>query len=290
MFKINDKKVSVIIPCYNQSKYVSEALISALNQTYNNIEIVVVNDGSSDNSSEVIKEFTEKYKNISFFDNKENNGVVYSRNMAIERCSGEYILPLDADDKIKNTYVEKAVEVLNTNPDVGIVYCDAELFGAQEGKWGLKKFNKDTFLFENCIFCSAMFRKKDWQKAGKYNKEMKNGCEDWDLWISIIELGYKVYKIPETLFYYRKHTCDSHTSDMMKNLNNVRRQIFKNHIELYMQNDKTFIKLFDHTLEDNFDRAVLKLKKYKKLFSIFLIIASAELLVIFCLILYNFLG
>lgn len=100
-------KVSIIIPCYNQAEYVGESIESALKQTYENLEIVCINDGSTDNSSEVIKSYAEKYKNIVFLDEKTNRGVCCARNMAIAASSGEYILPLDADDKIEPQYVEK---------------------------------------------------------------------------------------------------------------------------------------------------------------------------------------
>ena len=105
------EKVSIIIPCYNKGAYIKEALESSLSQTYPNIEIVCYNDGSSDNSSAVIQEFANKYSNFLFIDSKENKGVIAARNSAIENSSGVYILPLDADDKIAPTYVEKAEKI-----------------------------------------------------------------------------------------------------------------------------------------------------------------------------------
>ena len=90
------KKVSIIIPCYNQAEFVPEAIESALNQTYKNVEIVVINDASKDNSSQVIQSYANKHTNIIFLDEEENKGVVKSRNLAISKCSGDYILPVDA--------------------------------------------------------------------------------------------------------------------------------------------------------------------------------------------------
>ena len=180
------KKVSIIIPCYNNAEYVGEAIESALNQTYENTEIVIVNDGSTDNSSEVIKKYADKYKNIMFFDNEKNNGVVYARNMAIEACRGEYILPLDADDIIDETYVEKAVDVLNNNPDISIVYCyGSEMFG--EPKRNYPEYNKLGIMYQNMIFVTAMYRKSDWEEVGGYSETMKEGYEDWDFWLSFVE-------------------------------------------------------------------------------------------------------
>src|SRR5574344_577910 len=132
-------KVSIIIPCYNQGKYMKDALNSAINQTYHDIEIVCVNDGSTDNSAEIIENFSKSYNNIIFINEKENSGVVRARNLAIERASGEFILPLDADDKIESTYVEKAVKILENKGDVGIVYCRAKFFGEKNEEWLLPK-------------------------------------------------------------------------------------------------------------------------------------------------------
>lgn len=137
------KKVSIIIPCYNQAQYVSEAIESALNQTYQNVEIVVINDASKDNSADVIKSYADKYPNIIFLDEKENKGVVKSRNLAISKSSGDYILPVDADDKIASTFCEKAVKILDSDLDIRIVYLRL----------------KDKF--ETLIFDVSMHRKSD---------------------------------------------------------------------------------------------------------------------------------
>lgn len=257
-------KVSIIIPCFNQEKYIIEAIESALNQTYRNIEILCINDGSTDNSSKVIKEFVDKYKNIVFFDLEENKGVVYARNLAIDASTGEYILPLDADDTIEPTYVEKAVEILNNKPEIGIVYCKAKKFGIKNKAWNLPDFNIDAFLYDNCIFNCALFRKKDFFNAGKYKENMVNGCEDWDLWLSIIELGLKPYRINEVLFNYRQHG-KSRSTDVNKNTI-WKNELIKNHIEIYLKDSK-----FGKRVFLNPDRIEKKIKKYKNLLKVFFI-------------------
>lgn len=271
------KKVSIIIPCYNQAEYVRDAILSAINQTYQNIEIVCVNDGSTDNSSEIIKSFADKYKNISFFINEENKGVIYTRNFAIEMCTGEYILPLDADDTIEPTYVEKAVKILDDNPNIGIVYCKAKLFGNKNMPWDLGDFDKSNFLYNNSIFCTALFRKTDFLKAGKYKDYMELGCEDYDLWLSFLELGLDVYRIDEFLFNYRQYSGYSRTTTCTKKQDKVRSIILKNHIDLYLK-DKRF--------QDNFlltDNIKEKHKKYKKLFNILLLIVIVETILLILL-------
>ena len=269
-------KVSIIIPCYNQGKYVAEALNSALRQTFKDIEIVCVNDGSTDNSVEIIKSFENKYKNFIFLNNKENRGVIYSRNFAIKNCNGTYILPLDADDIIEPTYVEKAVKILDNNPNIGIVYCKAKIFGNYDKYWNLKPFNKSDILYENCIFCSALFRKSDFLKIGGYNNNMKYGCEDYDLWLSFIEQGLEVFQINEILFSYRQYDETSRTTISLKNKKEIWNNLIKNHINLYL-NDENFLErlIFSNPIKTN-----KKYKKYKKMFNKLFPITIIELIII----------
>lgn len=269
-------KVSIIIPCYNQGKYVAEAINSALRQTFKDIEIVCVNDGSTDNSVEIIKSFEHKYKNFIFLNNEENRGVIYSRNFAIKNCNGTYILPLDADDIIEPTYVEKAVKILDNNPNIGIVYCKAKIFGNYDKYWNLKPFNKSDILYENCIFCSALFRKSDFLKIGGYNNNMKYGCEDYDLWLSFIEQGLEVFQINEILFSYRQYDETSRTTISLKNKKEIWNNLIKNHINLYL-NDENFLErlIFSNPIKTN-----KKYKKYKKMFNKLFPITIIELIII----------
>lgn len=269
-------KVSIIIPCYNQGKYVAEAINSALRQTFKDIEIVCVNDGSTDNSVKTIKSFENKYKNFIFLNNEENRGVIYSRNFAIKNCNGTYILPLDADDIIEPTYVEKAVKILDNNPNIGIVYCKAKIFGNYDKYWNLKPFNKSDILYENCIFCSALFRKSDFIKIGGYNNNMKYGCEDYDLWLSFIEQGLEVFQINEILFSYRQYDETSRTTISLKNKKEIWNNLIKNHINLYL-NDENFLErlIFSNPIKTN-----KKYKKYKKMFNKLFPITIIELIII----------
>lgn len=282
-------KVSVIIPCYNQGKYVSEAINSVLAQTYDDIEIVCFNDGSTDNSREIIKNIADNYKNILFIDEKENKGVIFARNKAIEVSSGEYILPLDADDTIEPTYVEKAVKVLDTNPNIGIVYCKAKLFGSKNEYWNLDTFDKSNILYNNCIFCTALFRKSDFKRAGMYKEYMLYGCEDYDLWLSFIELGLDVYCIDEVLFNYRQYEEDSRTSINLRNTDKVWSLLVQNHIDLYRK-DKQFL---DRLIFSDPINTKRRYRLYKKLFNLLLPIVIFEtivIIVLFVILIWRFNG
>lgn len=231
--------VSVIIPCYNQGCFINDAVKSVLNSSYQNIEIIIVNDGSRDFlTNEVLKGFNdERIKVI----HQANQGVCAARNNGIKEANGEFILPLDADDKIAPLYIEKAVKVLQQNPKIGIVYCDAQAFGVDNKKLNLKKFSIKNILIENLIFVSAIFRKEDFEKTEKFRNVMNAGCEDWDVWLSLIERGAQVYKIEEVLFFYRKYE-NTRTSSALKfkNYIQIRRTIISLHKALYK---KHFLKV-----------------------------------------------
>ena len=226
-------KVTVIIPCYNQGQFIDETIESVFAQTYKDFEVIVVNDGSTDPQTNLILGSYNK-RPIKLIQTG-NQGVACARNNGIRESSGEYILPLDADDKIGNSYMEKAVEVLDVNPDIGIVYGEAEFFGERTGKWKLPEYRFPDILLSNVIFCSGFYRKSDWREVNGYKPNMKYGLEDHDFWLSLIELGKGVYQIPETLFFYRQRS-GSRNKMTPEQLAHSYTQLIKNHPDLYVNN------------------------------------------------------
>jgi glycosyltransferase involved in cell wall biosynthesis len=226
--------VSVIIPCYNQGQYLDEAVESVLAQTYQDFEIIIINDGSTaPETREILKNYSKPKTIIIHIDNQ---GIVAARNTAIQASQGKYILPLDADDKIGSTYLERAVQLLENNDNLGIVYCEAEFFGNQREKWELPEYKFPNILLGNVIFCSGFFRKSDWQKIGGYNSNMIDAWEDYDFWLSIIDLGREVYRIPEILFYYRRKLLSRNETLNRNKFISSYAKIFNNHKRLYTQN------------------------------------------------------
>ncbi|MBR2430726.1 glycosyltransferase [bacterium] len=226
-------KVSVIIPLHNQSNFLLDAINSVLSSTYKNIEIIVVNDGSTDITPKELKSILPidvKLINI------EHSGVCNARNVAIANSRGEYILPLDADDRIHETYIEKAISILDKNPNICIVYANAEYFGNKTGDWFFPEYNKINMLIDNLIPSFAIFRKSSWEITGGYNTDMEIGGEDWEFWISLIELGGSPYKINETLLYYRRHNM-SKTAHNYESLHwEIFKRILRLHPYLYLDN------------------------------------------------------
>ena len=210
------EKVSIIIPCYNKDKYIRETLESVLNQTYSNTEIIVINDGSTDNSRNIILDIKKIHPEIIFIDEKENLGVCKARNKAIELSSGNYILPVDADDIIDRTYVEKLAKALDENPSYSIAYSNVRYFQDINSDCDCK-FNEENILLQNSIASSSMMRKSAFYEAGKYKEWLNNyGCEDWELWISLWERGFKFYKVDEILYFYRKLKNEDYLTKVYK--------------------------------------------------------------------------
>jgi len=196
-------RVSVIIPCFNDGAFIDEAVNSVLRQTYRDVEIIIVDDGSDGETRERLQTYKQPSIRVIF---KSHEGVAAARNTAIAHANGEYILPLDADDLIHETYIEKAVCVMDGESDLGIVYCGAELFGEQTGLWDLPEYSFERILLQNMIFCSALMRKADLEKVGGYNTNMTRGYEDWDLSLSLIPALF-----PNRLPWSRHPSC-SYTS------------------------------------------------------------------------------
>ena len=226
-------KVSVIVPVFNQGKFLSEALDSVLRQTYPYWECVIVNDGSPDNTEEVARRYLDRDGRFKYLF-QQNKGLSSARNAGITNSGGEYILPLDADDVIGSTYLEKAIRHFEEFPETKLVYCKAELFGEKEGCWDLDTYDYDRFIWRNCIFCTAMYRRNDYDKTKGYNVNMVHGYEDWDFWLTLINKEDVVHCIDEVLFYYRIKKVSMHT-ELTKRSKESLVQLYNNHPEIYDQ-------------------------------------------------------
>lgn len=228
----NEPLVSVIIPCYNAELYIEETLQSLTEISYKNWECIVVNDGSTDNSEEVIVKFCDNDKRFKYF-RQSNAGPSVARNYAISKSVGEYILPLDADDLISKTYIEEAVNIIHNNKEIKLVYCNAEMFGLLNQKWNLPNYSFPELLKENMIFSTALYRKSDYDNTRGYDPKFKLGREDWDFWLELLKSGGEVHKLEGIHFFYRIHET-SRDKKALQSLAALRMQIYQNHRELYL--------------------------------------------------------
>ena len=196
--------VSVIIPCYNHGNFLTETVHNVIASSYKSIEIIIVDDGSEDNTREIAERLCAELSNVTYYHQK-NSGPSVARNLGISKSSGKYILPLDADDLISTNYIAEAVKILEEDSEVKVVYAAAEKFGAVNKLWKLKDFSLLQLAKDNMIYVSAFFRKEDWQRVGGFTEQSVLVREDWEFWIKMLKDGGKVIKLPFVGFYYRIH-------------------------------------------------------------------------------------
>lgn len=219
-------KISVIIPVYNSSKYLSEAFDSVLNQIFQDFEIIAVDDGSTDNSREIIESFINKYPGKIRYIYQENKGIAGARNTGIKNASGEFIALLDADDKWYPKRLEEGVRVIESSTDIGLVHADSIRMSEEGLSLRTPKREKkylSGYIFENLFLRKAdiqsltvLFRKECCEKVGLFDENpVCMGCDDRDLWLRIARL-YKIEYIDKILTQYRIHQ-----NNYSKNLQNM---------------------------------------------------------------------
>lgn len=201
---MNAPLISVVIPCYNQGEFLVEAIDSIECSTYSNVEIIVVDDGSDDGVTLQRIQELECSPNVTVV-RQSNQGLPSARNRGVVEAKGEYILPLDADDRIERTFLMKAAWILWTKPDIGIVYCLVRLFGDVSEIWVTEPFDANLLLHHNYIPATALYRRELWSDIGGYDTGMTRGYEDWEFWIRAVSRGWRAQRISEILFFYRRH-------------------------------------------------------------------------------------
>lgn len=232
---MNEKPiVSIIIPCFNYGRFIAEAIASIEKCDARLYELIIVNDGSTDPSTQEILKNLEKtgYHII----NQDNKGVAAARNTGVAAARGKYILPLDADDEIYPSYLQSAISLLEKNSEIGVVYGRAEFFGAQQGEWKLPQFNVETLLIFNYIYVSAIYRRDVWLEVGGYNTDSRiDGWEDWNFWISVAEKQWNFVQLDEMVFRYRIHESSKMYQHRMKDEvpAAIQKYIMCHHAEFY---------------------------------------------------------
>jgi len=210
-------RVSIIIPTYNRSKLLRVALESALAQTYPNIEVIVVDDGSTDDTAMVMTQYAGRVTYLK----QANQDVAAARNTGIRAASGEYLTFLDDDDLIMPTKIERQVRVLASQPEVGLVHCRfyyADEDGNYLYKAGLLPEGEvlQELVCSNFVWVGApLIRRQCLEQVGLFDEEIPAICADWDMWLRIAQAGYRFACVQELLGAYRIQR-DSMMSDVAK--------------------------------------------------------------------------
>ena len=192
-------RVSVILPCYNAHSYLGEALDSVREQTFRDFEIVIIDDGSTDPAT------------IAFLDalpsdirviRQENKGLPAARNAGFRAAAGDYVLPLDCDDWLAPTFLEKTLAALDAEPEAGFAFSHMTLEGELKGTL-VKSYNFFEQLFFNQLPYCLLIKRKVFEQTTGYDETMRRGYEDWELNIKLGEKGWFGACHPEPLFHYR---------------------------------------------------------------------------------------
>lgn len=231
---LNRHLISIIIPCYNDADFVEQAVNSALNQTWSNTEIIIIDDGSENRTKKVLKRIQPK---IDLLIVQDNNGQSSARNKGIMAAQGELIIVLDSDDYFEPSFAEKATDVITKKNEVKMVTC----WGKKITESGVlisvfKPGGGDIskFVLQNGSFGSCMFRKSDWEVVGGYDESMKQGFEDWEFYIRLLSKGGVATVIPEILFNYRIR--ENSTTTRANNIKyDLHRIIIKKNIVLFQK-------------------------------------------------------
>lgn len=236
---MNQEKVSIIIACYNDDKYVEQALNSAYNQTWVNKEIIVIDDGSNDKTKKVLSMLSSK---IDILLTQENTGVSKARNNGIAKATGEYVLILDSDDYFELDFIEKAIPIFRDDINVKIVTCYTNWFDNNNFKIFRPNGGAiEDALLNNIAMGSSMFCRSDWEDVGGYDLSMQKGYEDWEFYIRLIKNGGIVKVIPEILFNYRNKDdsrnkqANSFKYELLKYIYLKHSDVYKKHFSFFIQ-------------------------------------------------------
>lgn len=207
--------VSIVITNYNYADYVGDAIKSALNQSYTNIEIIIIDDGSTDNSIEVLKKY-EKNKKIKIV-SRENKGIIYTRNEGVRLSNGVFVMQLDADDTLESTYVQECLDKAQ-NSQLDIVYTQTHTFGRVEFDSQHIDFDLEILKHYGYMHAASLVRKSK-MKDDPYDRYLEPyGNEDWDMFLDMCLDGATAGLVDRPLLNYRKHIDRKSRADDLEGL------------------------------------------------------------------------
>jgi glycosyltransferase involved in cell wall biosynthesis len=224
-----EPSVSIIVPCFNYGRFLGEAIESALAQTHLPLEVIVIDDGSTDDSREVAARYVPAIDLLT----QPNRGLVAVLNRGVGVAKGEYFVILSADDVLRPMYVETLLAALLERPDAAYAYGEMEYFGAKTGVFPAKPFSPALLLAGNYINASALTRRADALAVGGFQPNARNAWEDWDFWLRLLESGRYGVPVSEPLLRYRRHPTTSRNPPSRWSALKALRAVAAMHPELY---------------------------------------------------------
>lgn len=193
-----------MIPCYRYAHFLPDAVASAVAQTWPNVRIVVVDDGSPDDTAAVARALAARHPTHRIeLVRQTNQGLAGARNAGVRATASPFVLPLDADDRLEPTAVERLLGALLA-ADGDVATPCGRTFGDVERPLVTRPVTRRRLAANNCLVYCSLYRRSLFDRIGGYGP-IKPGYEDWDFWLSALELGARFVHVPEELFRYRKH-------------------------------------------------------------------------------------
>jgi len=202
-------KVSIVIPCYNRERYLGLAVQSALNQTYTDFELIIVDDGSTDASLQIAKQFAREDSRIKVLVSEKNQGVAFALKTGFDAAKGEFVGQVDSDDLLEPLALELTVQTLEDDPGLGMVYTnyldiDSEGNKLRVGSRCSIPYSRQRLLSHFMTFHFRLIRKSIYIKSGGINTKFQTS-EDYDLCLRISEIA-RIGKVNDFLYLYRCHS------------------------------------------------------------------------------------
>lgn len=263
----NRSLVSIIIPVFNNQSTVEETVASVLAQDYDNLEIILVNDGSTDNTQKILEKLADQHENIQLY-NKGNEGVSASRNYGFRHSHGKYVVFLDADDLLVNTFVSECAYVMDNQPTLSVVYTQVQFFERQSGIFKLPKLDFQRLLTGNCLTVTAMIRAEMFESVDMYDEKLSY-VEDWEFWIRLLHKYPYFYKIEKPLFLYRRRDSQDSATDLNEkneSFIDASLYVYRKHYDLYKNHGLTMDVLLDKVNEASLYKRKYYSTWYRRLF------------------------
>lgn len=229
--------VSIIIPYYNHGIFIRECLLSVLNSTHQNFEVILINDGSNNKNKKELNHIVSSLndKRIKVF-HQDNAGPCFAKNNGVDKAKGEFILFLDSDNYLLSHYLKDALDIFKFNSDVDLVYVDYEYFGGKSGVHISGELDEYKMLLGNPIDNCVMLKKSIFTMVGGFDTHLsKLGLEDWELWISLLKNNATFYYFNKVCFKYREVVSSRTQNVANKNLDRIKKYIYTKHGDLLAQ-------------------------------------------------------